>query len=140
VRAGESFLFVFVDSLRFQRSTRLRAGFVRGKSSKRRASFTESGQITDAEAQSVAEEKKGDCQKNTDAIKEKEESEGVAESLAKKENESVSHSVTEKIAVADPGTARGGGSRSAPNANTFPHAGGYRSANDCERHHSTGRC
>ena len=28
VRAGESFLFVFVDSLRFQRSTRLRAGFV----------------------------------------------------------------------------------------------------------------
>ena len=25
---GESFLFVFVDGLRFQRSTRLRAGFV----------------------------------------------------------------------------------------------------------------
>jgi len=61
VRTGESFLFVFVDSLRFQRSTRLRTGFVGGKSSKRRESFTESGQITDAEAQSVAEEKKGDC-------------------------------------------------------------------------------
>ena len=61
VRTGESFLFVFVDSLRFQRSSRFRADFVGGKSSKRRASFTEPGQITDAEAQSVAEEKKGDC-------------------------------------------------------------------------------
>ena len=140
MRTGEPFLFVFVDSLRFQRSTRLPTGFVRGKSSKRRASFTESGQITDAEAQSVAEEEETAGKKNTDALKEKEEGEGVTESLAKKENESVGHSVIEKIAVADPGIARGGGSRSAPNPNTFPHAGGYRSADDCERHHSAGRC
>ena len=84
--------------------------------------------------------KKATAKKTPIAIKEKEESEGVAESLAKKENESVAHSVTEKIAVADPGSAGGGGARAAPNPNTFPHAGGYRSANDCERHHSTGRC
>jgi hypothetical protein len=61
VRTGESFLFVFVFSLRFKRSTRLSACFVLGKSSKRRESFTEPGQITDAEAQSVAEEQKGNC-------------------------------------------------------------------------------
>jgi hypothetical protein len=138
VRIGESFLFVFADCMRSQRSARLRAGFVWGKSSKRRKSFTEPGQITNAEAQGVAEEKETAAQKSTNVVKEKKEGEGVAKSIAEKEDERVAHSVSDKIAVGNPCSAVRGGAR-ARDPNAFSHATRYRSANDCERHHSTGR-
>jgi hypothetical protein len=129
----------FADGLRFQWNTRLRAGFIGGKFSKHRESLTKPRQITDPEAESVAQEKKGDCQENTD-VKEKEDGEGVPESLAKKENESVGHTVTKKIGVADPGSVGGGAGSAAPEPDTFPYSNSYRSAHDRERHHSTGRC
>src|SRR5438046_7330407 len=99
----------------------------------------EPGQSTTAEAQRVAEEKENDCSENTGAIKEKEEGKGVAEPVAKKENESVAYSVSEKIAVTNPCSAVGGAASAAPDPNAFSHAARYSSANDCERHHSTGR-
>ena len=110
---GCSFLFVVANGERSRPGPRFRTGFIGGDAGSPR--FPKPTQIAESEAQGVAEEEENHVKKNADVVKEKEESEGVAQSIGKKEVESIADSVTEKVGISNAGSVAGGGSNSPDN-------------------------